>query len=1195
MTNRFAAIFLAFYLSLTIITILDSCAPNSKTSSPLLKQNQFKSNNSYAQIVNAGHSMKITASAISPNGRLLITGSNDRIIKLWEVSTGREIQTISSATHFPTAFVFSSDSRYFYVGFHNGSVSKWDTISGKEVWSFLPEKRFIMNPAWSKEYYEAISETGRIESLSESPDGKFLIVGSRVLILRNAASGERVKVLKNHANLVYSYNKRGFYNAISCLEIAPNGKYAISGTDGGSIVRWELPTGKMLSALHRPSFNASASFSNLVLHISYSDLEGETVILLLSKSNNKILSTFKVDKLFRENIRYYSDDRKFYFVNKEYGEILLVNTRNNKETILKPGWEKSGLGWKNSYSKVFSSEKIFFGGTSRVTSVAISPDSRFVISANKCGVIRIFKLDSMEVTTLFPVNSQIPVFISFLKDSQIARIYYSGGNIKLIEIPSGKLVDEIVTKTNFSNILSITLDGKFGILSEESENIFLRDLISNRNIKTFISNSGNIISSIATSSDSEVAIFGTKNGKIHLWSLRTGKFINSFIGHKKKVTHLNFTNEKKRFLSTSHDDSIVLWDMSTGKKISTINTSNGIINAIAINLTTKQLIYGTNSKLVYNDSRTGKYAGSSAIELTEKIIAFTNDGSLALQHLNDGSISIVDTQNQKTLKKVTISDWVSFGGFSPDKEIFFAGNLNSIHFGKIHEIDKIKTIKHENNFTCATISPDNNYILAGLSDNTLEIWKISSEETIKKFYGHSARINAVSFLSKGERFISGSDDMTARLWDVKSGNELIKMVSSNDGEWITCTPEGYYNTSLEGNNLIHWVFPGTMETFSFALFEKLFKRSDIINSRLKGNFDVGLPAPQITKPPTFEMDDHLSVKHISSKDYTFSIKIPFDSSIKKLRIFINGRAALETPVNDHELEHSITIPLINGSNRVTVLSYDEKGISSNPKYVDVICKDPNLSKPNLYYLGIGVSEYPRLPITWQLDFAHKDAISLQKVFSNHGYRMFKKVETNLLTNSQANIKSIYKRLNNLDDINQNDIAVIFMAGHGIKDRTGTFYFLTSDGNFKEHLEGGLSWQELTKYISRIKGRVIFLLDACHSGSMVSETVVPNDELAKEFFTGKRGGTMVFSASKGRQYSLESPDIGNGAGIFTYAVTQGLTGESKNADVNKNGFVEFMELADYVTEYVNRKTNGEQTPWLSRKEMFGDLPIAKVVH
>jgi hypothetical protein len=37
----------------------------------------------------------------------------------------------------------------------------------------------------------------------------------------------------------------------------------------------------------------------------------------------------------------------------------------------------------------------------------------------------------------------------------------------------------------------------------------------------------------------------------------------------------------------------------------------------------------------------------------------------------------------------------------------------------------------------------------------------------------------------------------------------------------------------------------------------------------------------------------------------------------------------------------------------------------------------------------------------------------------------------------------------------------------------------------------------------------------------------------------------------------------------------------------------MELVDYVRNYVDRLTDGQQTPWLSRKEMFGDIPIAIV--
>jgi uncharacterized caspase-like protein len=124
--------------------------------------------------------------------------------------------------------------------------------------------------------------------------------------------------------------------------------------------------------------------------------------------------------------------------------------------------------------------------------------------------------------------------------------------------------------------------------------------------------------------------------------------------------------------------------------------------------------------------------------------------------------------------------------------------------------------------------------------------------------------------------------------------------------------------------------------------------------------------------------------------------------------------------------------------------------------------------------------------------------------------------------------------------------------------------------------------------------VILLLDACHSGAISHETVVPNDELAQRLFADKKAGVIVLSSSKGRQVSLESSKLGGGFGLFTYAVTNALVGNgAANADYDDNGYVEFMELVDYVVQQVEKESGGLQTPWLARRELLGDFPIASV--
>ena len=301
----------------------------------------------------------------------------------------------------------------------------------------------------------------------------------------------------------------------------------------------------------------------------------------------------------------------------------------------------------------------------------------------------------------------------------------------------------------------------------------------------------------------------------------------------------------------------------------------------------------------------------------------------------------------------------------------------------------------------------------------------------------------------------------------------------------------------------------------------------------------------------------------------------------------------EFSIDEKKAELSLDIPLSAGANRITAIAYDEKGFSSNPKYVDVICKDSNTVIPNLYVIAVGISEYPNLSLKLQLEYAHTDARAIANVFQSQTGKMFGEVRPKILINENATIGNITEALETLNTISEDDIVIIFMAGHGAIDINGTFYFLTSNGSFKEPQHGGINWSLIANYLSNIKGRVILLLDACHSGGIVTETVVPNDELAQQFFSGRRGGAMVFSASKGRQFSYESPDIGKGAGIFTYAISEGIGSKSKLSDINGNGYVEFSELVQYVINFVDQETNGDQTPWLSRKELFGDLPLAAV--
>ena len=67
--------------------------------------------------------------------------------------------------------------------------------------------------------------------------------------------------------------------------------------------------------------------------------------------------------------------------------------------------------------------------------------------------------------------------------------------------------------------------------------------------------------------------------------------------------------------------------------------------------------------------------------------------------------------------------------------------------------------------------PNGNQLLTGSDDNTARLWDLSSGEEVQRFEGHSGSVLAVAFHPNGNQLLTGSYDNTARLWDLSSGEE----------------------------------------------------------------------------------------------------------------------------------------------------------------------------------------------------------------------------------------------------------------------------------------------------------------------------------------------------------------------------------------------------------------------------------------
>jgi uncharacterized caspase-like protein len=155
-----------------------------------------------------------------------------------------------------------------------------------------------------------------------------------------------------------------------------------------------------------------------------------------------------------------------------------------------------------------------------------------------------------------------------------------------------------------------------------------------------------------------------------------------------------------------------------------------------------------------------------------------------------------------------------------------------------------------------------------------------------------------------------------------------------------------------------------------------------------------------------------------------------------------------------------------------------------------------------------------------------------------------------------------------------DVAVVVFSGQSITSENDT-YLLPYDIDVSDRVSielGGISVEELQRDLRRLGkvGRVLVLIDACHSGGFVEDNHVGSAKVLRDALADSN--VSVITSSQNAELSIEDPTWGHGA--FTQALLEALSGRSKTIYTD---LVSVEELATYVRNRVPALTNGKQHP------------------
>ena len=357
-----------------------------------------------------GHVEPVPSVAFSPDGKLSLSGSYDKTLKLWDVVTGREVRTFTGHSNRVVSVAFSPDGKLALSGSWDNTLKLWDVATGLEVRTFT-------------------GRSNSVTSVAFSPDGKLALSGcwDSTLKLWDVVTGREVRTFTGHSNSVCS------------VAFSPDSKFALSGSFDHTIKLWDVVTGlEMRTFTGHSNWVYSMAFSpdgKLALSGSGHNpmMSGDNTLELWDVATGLEIRTFGGHSSRVISVAFSPD-----------GKLALSGSED--ETLNLKLWDV-GTGREL---------RTFTGHSSGVSSVAFSPDGKLAFSGSWDSTLKLWDVATgLEVRTFTGATSHKYLQACF-PDSKLALSGSENRPLKLWDLVTGCEVRTFIGHSNnvgFSSVL----------------------------------------------------------------------------------------------------------------------------------------------------------------------------------------------------------------------------------------------------------------------------------------------------------------------------------------------------------------------------------------------------------------------------------------------------------------------------------------------------------------------------------------------------------------------------------------------------------------------------------------------------------------------------------------------------------------------------------------------------------------------
>jgi WD40 repeat protein len=370
-----------------------------------------------------GHSSLVLSAAFSPDGQRIVSGSWDKIIRLWDAVTGAALQTLEGHSSEVSSIAFSPDGQRIVSGSGDKTVKLWDAMTGAVLQTleghlskvtlvaFSPDSQHIVSGSWDNtiRLWDAVTgaalqtlkgHSSKVSSVAFSPDSQRIVSGSwdHTVRLWDAVTGAALQTLEGHSSLVESVafspdGQRivsGSYGGTVRLRDAVTG--AVSGSYGDTVRLWDAVTGAMLQTLE--------GHSSQVTSVAFSP---DSQRIVSGSSDNTVRLWDAVTGAALQTLEGHS------------GLVNLVAFSPDGQRIISGSFDDTMRLWDAVTGAVL---QILEGYLSKVISVAFSPDSQRIVSGSSDNTVRLWDAVTGVVLQTLKGHSSMVKSVAFSSDGK---------------------------------------------------------------------------------------------------------------------------------------------------------------------------------------------------------------------------------------------------------------------------------------------------------------------------------------------------------------------------------------------------------------------------------------------------------------------------------------------------------------------------------------------------------------------------------------------------------------------------------------------------------------------------------------------------------------------------------------------------------------------------------------------------------